>query len=107
MEEQMIQMQPTSGRGVGGLNLWKVWARYRIGPHTQIFFLSAQVLIQSKTIKQIKRAVNVGIYRRRDDEKREYWAFIFRGLLQIFSGAWKSAAKFRVGGGVAGWIASQ
>jgi hypothetical protein len=99
--------KPTSRReGVGGLNLRRVWASYRIGLHAHIFFLSAELLIQSKRIKQIKRAVNAGVLRARDDEGPENWGFIFRAPRQPFSGDWKSAAKFRVGGGVAGWATS-
>jgi hypothetical protein len=93
-------------QGVGGLNLWKVWSRYRIGLHAQIFFPSAEVLIQSKKIKLIKRAVNAGVSPVRDDDERENWAFIFRWLRGSFLSVWKSAAKFRVGGG-GSWMDSE
>jgi hypothetical protein len=85
-------------QGVGGLNLRALPGCYRIGLHAHIFFLSAELLIQSKRIKQIKRAVNAGVLQARDDEGPENWGFIFCVPRQPFSGDWKSAAKFRVGG---------
>jgi hypothetical protein len=100
IRQNFFLRRPTGGRGgIGGLNLCRVWAGYRIGFHAHIFFLSAEVLIQSKKIKLIKHAVNAGVSPVRDDDERENWAFIFRWLRGSFLSVWKSAAKFRVGGG--------
>lgn len=93
-------------QGIGGLNLRTLTDCYRNGLHAHIFFLSAEVLAQSKTIKQIKRAVNAGVSSGRTDEGRGNHGFIFRWLHGSFLAAWKSAAKFRVGGGGC-WMGSE
>jgi len=93
------QQHRAGPKGVGGLNLWKAWVRYRIGLHAHIFFLGAEDLIHSKRIKQIKRPANAGVSRRPSDGGRENDGFIFRWLLCLFLGGPEKCREIQGGGG--------
>lgn len=86
--------------GVGGLNLYDRRGPYRIGWHTRIFFPQRHVLIQSDEIKEIKKRMRVVGYAKACPAAAHKLGIYFLSAQRRAIGLGKSAAKFRVGGGV-------